>query len=239
MTPRLSPALARRIALYNSAFEQHYVALWRYAEALVLIAEPEGVIGDDDIEDIVADAFTRAWRRTTTRHTPNLTWLRRTVDNNVRGRVRRMATRTDARAIIEANAASMASGSEVRERAMLRRAFSRLSRRDRQVLAARYWEELSGGEIAERMGMSDVAVRKALSRATGRLRDELARTKDEMEQATGGVRRAEPSIEGRTVVTPVESIPGEEASNSADDEAIVEPDADDSASGERGEPIAR
>jgi RNA polymerase sigma-70 factor (ECF subfamily) len=59
------------------------------------------------------------------------------------------------------------------ERMAVRAALSRLGELDREVLTLTVWEELEPREIAEVLGVSAQTVRTRLSRARGRLRDEL------------------------------------------------------------------
>lgn len=60
----------------------------------------------------------------------------------------------------------------------LARALSRLSDRDREVIALRFGGDLKGTEIAELTGLSLANVQQILSRSLRRLRDELAAQSD-------------------------------------------------------------
>ncbi len=56
------------------------------------------------------------------------------------------------------------------QRAMLLTAFARLPDRDREVVALRYFAELSEAETAQTLGCAIGTVKSRLSRAVGRLR---------------------------------------------------------------------
>jgi RNA polymerase sigma-70 factor (ECF subfamily) len=60
---------------------------------------------------------------------------------------------------------------------MIRRAMSRLPRRDADVLVLKYAEQWSYRQIAEHLGTTESAVEARLHRARRRLRGELARLK--------------------------------------------------------------
>jgi RNA polymerase sigma factor (sigma-70 family) len=69
---------------------------------------------------------------------------------------------------------------DVVQRLTLRAAVSRLSERDRELIALRYGADLSARQIAERVELSTNAVEVALHRARLRLREELEGTADEL-----------------------------------------------------------
>lgn len=57
------------------------------------------------------------------------------------------------------------------ERARVRRALSRLSERDREILRLAFWDDLNSAEIASRLDEPPARIRKRKSRAVERLRE--------------------------------------------------------------------
>ncbi|MGW1995764.1 RNA polymerase sigma factor, partial [Embleya sp. NPDC001921] len=119
-------------------------------------------------EDVVQEAFTAAFRR----HGARLgelddppAYLRRCVVNGARSVLRRRRT---ARAWIPPVPPPVASPEDDALRAerdrRLRHALGRLTRRQREVLVLRYWENLSESEIAGTLGMPSGTVKSTASR---------------------------------------------------------------------------
>ena len=78
----------------------------------------------------------------------------------------------------------------------MRAALSRLGELDREVLTLTVWEELEPREIAQVLGVSAQTVRTRLSRARGRLREQIGNDLG----AVGHVRGVRPDLtpeEGR------------------------------------------
>jgi RNA polymerase sigma-70 factor (ECF subfamily) len=108
-------------------------------------------------------------------------WLLRIVTNEARNRVRSAARRASlelaagsepstAEPAVSPEATAVA---EERRRALLE-AVNGLGEPDREVIAFRYFLELSEAETAEALGVARGTVKSRLSRALGRLRDSLA-----------------------------------------------------------------
>jgi RNA polymerase sigma-70 factor, ECF subfamily len=117
-------------------------------------------------------------------------WLLRIVTNEARNRVRAAARRaalelaagsepSAAEAVVSPEASAVA---EERRRALLE-AVNGLSEPDREVIAFRYFLELSEAETAETLGVAQGTVKSRLSRALGRLRDTLATAGPEADDA--------------------------------------------------------
>jgi len=146
-------------------FETHHLALVRLAVLL----------GADDAEDIVAEAFYQLYRRWRLLRSPEAAaaYLRSVVVNLTRMRirhlqvVRRHASRSDD------GQAHVASGEE---RAVLREdqralvdAVRALPARQREALVLRYWLDLRESEIADAMGISAGSVKVHVSRGMAAL----------------------------------------------------------------------
>ncbi len=151
-----------RASAYEDLFRRHFATLVRLA----------ALLGADDPADVAQEAFVRLHRKGALRDdAAALPYLRRTVANLSRSRLRhlRVARRHDA-AVREEHAAS-AEDAAVRddERRRLLAALDRLPYRDREVLVLRYWSELSGPEIAATLGLPVGTVKSRTSRALAAL----------------------------------------------------------------------
>ena len=135
-----------------------------------------------DAEEATQTAFAKAWRALP-RFRPGAEfrpWLLRIVANEAHNR-RRSSRRREALALREA--AEVASGDAVpspealalreEQRRELLEAVNRLDERDRDVLACRYFLELSEEETAEVLGVRRGTVKSRTARALGRLRLEV------------------------------------------------------------------
>ena len=113
-------------------------------------------------------------------------WLLRIVANEARNRVRSAGRRealavrfeTDPAAGLSGTSGGAASSPEVlalgeEDRRRLSEAIERLEPRDREVIALRYFLELSEAEMAAALGVAKGTVKSRLARAIGRLRNEL------------------------------------------------------------------
>jgi len=157
--------------------EEHQTVARRVATAVV------GSGGDAD--DVVQEAFMRAYTRLAQfeegrRFRP---WLLAIVANEARNRRRaagrraavtlRLAGRADAR--VDDPAADPERAQEAAElRGRLAAAVAALPDRDREVVALRYFAELTEAESAEALGCPVGTVKSRLSRALVRLRGVLA-----------------------------------------------------------------
>lgn len=130
-------------------------------------------IAESEVEDLVADVFTTAWRRLD--DVPvgkELPWLygvaRLTLANHHRSaaRRRRLVDRIT-HAVPRPTASGDADLDDVHS------ALARLRPDDREILRLAAWEELTSADIAAVLGCSDNAAALRLSRARERLRDQL------------------------------------------------------------------
>jgi RNA polymerase sigma-70 factor (sigma-E family) len=153
-----------REAAIAELFEAHHLPLVRLAVLL----------GADDAEDVVAEAFYQLYRRWRRLRSPEAaaTYLRSVVVNLTRMRIRHLqvvrkhAARSDA-------PAHAASGEE---RAVLRDdqkalvdAVRALPARQREALVLRFWLDLRESEIADAMGISAGSVKVHVSRGMAAL----------------------------------------------------------------------
>jgi RNA polymerase sigma-70 factor, ECF subfamily len=132
----------------------------------------------EDAEEVVQDAFVKAHRALGRFRSgePLRPWLLTIVGNEARNRRRANASRPLlARGEgLEPNRSSPSTESAALaadERRALRKALARLSQNDRDVLACRYFLDLSETEIASVLGVRRGTVKSRLSRALTRLRD--------------------------------------------------------------------
>jgi RNA polymerase sigma factor (sigma-70 family) len=140
----------------------------KYAGELVRFAT--GLVGPDDAQDVVSEAFVRAVRsRIWTAVEHPRAYLYRVVANEVRMR-HRATMRRRAR---ERKAAVRPVTYETEVRPEVLEAVGRLSPRQRAVVVLTYWEGLTPPEVAARLGIGDGSVRRHLARARARLREVL------------------------------------------------------------------
>lgn len=138
-----------------------------------------GITRDPQVaEDLAQEAFVRLFVETRAGRAPDNTggWLYRTASNLAVSRARRsIVARRFAPMLVEREPRPSPEVEAIRdERAsQLHAALRELSPAERSALV---WaaEGLSGGEIADRLGKSQVAVRTMICRARGRLRIRLA-----------------------------------------------------------------
>jgi RNA polymerase sigma-70 factor (ECF subfamily) len=159
--------------IFAAAYRRHYWAVSRYVARRL-----DG--GSGDVEEVVAEVFTVAWRRRCELPAHPLPWLygvaRNCLANAVRGhgRRRRLLDRlgNDETAHGRQFAASPnadAPGAWVHD------ALARLSPAGREVLRLTAWEELAIDEVAVALGCGSRAAAMRLHRARKRLRVEIDR----------------------------------------------------------------
>jgi len=161
----------------DEALEQVYAAHWRSLVRLATL-----LVGDlGTAEEVVQDSIVAMHRRWSSLRDPDkaLPYLRRTVVNRSRSvqrhrvvvdrEVRREAARPQQ---VGEDVAQLAASSERRETVL--EALGSLPRRQREVLALRYYLDLSEAEIADALGISRGAVKSHASRGAASLRAALA-----------------------------------------------------------------
>ncbi|MGF0176592.1 RNA polymerase sigma factor [Streptomyces sp. Marseille-Q5077] len=159
--------------IFAAAYREHYWAVSRYVARRL-----DG--RTSEVEEVVAEVFTVAWRRRDDLPSPALPWLygvaRNCLANAVRGfgRRRRLVDRlgndetAHGRHIVDSPDAE-APGAWVHE------ALHRLSPADQEVLRLTAWEELDVEEVAVALGCGRRAAAMRLHRARRRLRAEIDR----------------------------------------------------------------
>ena len=134
-------------------------------------------VGDrDTAQDLVAEAFARAWAswRTVSKHPAPAAWVVRTALNvNVSRwrRRRREIVVPDPGLVADRAAADGSAGSSVDPRIMA--ALMRLPARQRQVVALRLLLDLDTNRTARILGVAPGTVQAHLGRAIASLRDDL------------------------------------------------------------------
>ncbi|GAA0913026.1 SigE family RNA polymerase sigma factor [Nonomuraea longicatena] len=145
---------------FAELFAAHYQSLVRLA----------GLLGADDPEDIAQEAFARLHTRRLRDDGAALPYLRATVCNLTRNRLRHLRVvrlrRPDPPEPVRSGEQSVILAEEHRE---LLAALDRLPRRQREALVLRYWLDLSEREIAEAMGVSPGSVKTHASRGLSAL----------------------------------------------------------------------
>jgi len=141
------------------------------------------IAGGADAEDAAQEGFVKAWYALPRFRagSPFRPWLLAIVANEARNR-RRSGRRQDDLALRvaedrpsgDAAPSPEAAALAGEQRRLLLAAVSRLAEPDRQVIACRYFLELSEAEMAAALGCRRGTVKSRLSRALGRLRAALA-----------------------------------------------------------------
>jgi RNA polymerase sigma-70 factor (sigma-E family) len=151
----------------DEALEQLYAAHWRQLVRLsVLLVRDVGTA-----EEVVQDAFVAVHARWTRLRDPDraLAYLRQAVVNRSRSALRH-------RAVVARHAAAMRHvdtadpAPDTDRRAAVLDAMRALPDRQREVLALRYYLDLSEAEIADTLGISRGAVKSHASRGSATLR---------------------------------------------------------------------
>jgi len=171
------PLLVSRPTVWDAdqALDQLYAAHWRGLVRLAVLLVHDVSLA----EEIVQDSFVAVHGRWRGLRDPEraLAYLRQTVVNRSRSALRhRMVVERHAerdRAVTVAAAADAEVLADDRRQHVLA-ALRALPARQREVLALRYYSELSEAEIAEALGISRGAVKSHASRGAAALRVSLA-----------------------------------------------------------------
>ncbi len=159
-------AARERDAGLPALFAAHYRRLLALA---VLVTDDRATA-----EDLVQEAFARLHGRDLDDPDRALAYLRATVLNLSRSRLRRLRTarkhdRADDRVLPSAEEDALLRDDQ---RAVLA-ALRTLSPRQRQALVLRYWEDMSEAQVAAEMGLSNGAVKSHTARGLAALRRAL------------------------------------------------------------------
>ncbi|MCB2176784.1 MAG: SigE family RNA polymerase sigma factor [Actinomycetales bacterium] len=132
-------------------------------------------------QDVVQDAFVRAFARFTGRRDPEhvAAYLRQCVLNGVRDGYRRRGTFLAARPRLAAQA-DPPPDTLASEHVDLQRALGALSPRERACVILRYYDDRSVREVAEALRLSEGAVKRYLADARAKLGDRLAESPDDV-----------------------------------------------------------
>ncbi|ALO98079.1 Putative RNA polymerase ECF-subfamily sigma factor [Streptomyces hygroscopicus subsp. limoneus] len=159
--------------IFAAAYREHYWAVSRYVARRL----PGRT---DEVEEVVAEVFTVAWRRRADLPAAPLPWLygvaRNCLANAVRGygRRRRLVDRLGNDEAAHGRHIAAGPGTEA-PGAWVHEALDRLAPADQEVLRLAAWEELGAEEIAVALGCGRRAAAMRLHRARRRLRTEIDR----------------------------------------------------------------
>ena len=161
-------AQARRgdAAAYATLVRRHQDVAFR--TAMLITGHPQ------DAEEAAQDGFLKAWcaLHRFRAGEPLRPWLLTIVANEARNR-RRAAGRREHLTLRAAAALPPAGEEAVLDRDGLAAAIGRLREEDRVVIGCRYLLDLSEAETAAALGVARGTVKSRLSRALGRLREEV------------------------------------------------------------------
>ncbi|MEU1465139.1 sigma-70 family RNA polymerase sigma factor [Streptomyces sp. NPDC005727] len=168
--------------IFAAAYREHYWAVSRYVARRLRGRA-------DEVEEVVAEVFTVAWRRRADLPSTPLPWLygvaRNCLANAVRGQGRRRRLVDRLGNDEAAHARHIAAGPDTEAPgAWVHEALDRLSPADQEVLRLAAWEELGADEIAVALGCGSRAAAMRLHRARNRLRAEIDRLRPPVAAAT-------------------------------------------------------
>ncbi|WP_037906539.1 RNA polymerase sigma factor [Actinacidiphila yeochonensis] len=151
---------------YEAMYRQHYQEVLRFVRRRADAAQ---------VDDIVVETFTIAWRKRRSLPEDVAPWLyataRNTMLNAHRGLRRRAALAVRIAGQPRDDSYDPAGAADAR--IDLGAAWRRLAARDQEVLSLVVWEGLTDAQAAVVLGCSPSSVRMRLSRARGRLRELL------------------------------------------------------------------
>ena len=168
------------------AQQRDFAEFYREAKDECLFAVLVSVGDRDTAQDLVAEAFARAWAswRTVSRHPAPAAWVVRTALNASISRWRRRRREVpvaDLALVADRPASGEVSGSSVDPRIMA--ALLRLPARQRQVVALRLFLDLDTAGTAQVLGIAAGTVQAHLGRALAALRDDLVPTRQQEGQS--------------------------------------------------------
>ncbi len=145
-------------------------------------------------EDIAQEAFLSAWQNLRRLNNPAsfLPWLRQITRNLARDHLRAQGHRANPAGDVEALIAAVADPhpgpseqlAQAQEHAVAAAVIDSLPEESREVLLLYYREGQSSRQVAGLLGLQDAAVRKRLSRARERVREELLQRLGEFAKST-------------------------------------------------------
>ncbi|MDQ1135915.1 RNA polymerase sigma factor (sigma-70 family) [Microbacterium sp. SORGH_AS 1204] len=147
---------------FVALFREHYNAVLRFIERRVSDREAAA--------DLTMDCFEIAWRKRDPRDPFGLPWLYRTARNLIANEYRRRDREGALWTHIEDHVRTLSSEAEPAMVGHLLDLIRQLPERDREILWLSYWEELSAGDVAVVLGMTEGAVWTRLNRLRTRLR---------------------------------------------------------------------
>ncbi|WP_043264160.1 sigma-70 family RNA polymerase sigma factor [Streptomyces sp. CT34] len=169
---------------FAEAYRAHYWAVSRFVARRLDAPAHE-------VEEVVAEVFSIAWRRRTELPDPPLPWLygvaRNCLANTVRGlgRYRRLLHRLGNHEAAHGRQ-TVAGPDAERPGSWVHEVLARLSPADQEVLRLATWEELTVEELAVVLGCGRSAAAMRLHRARRRLRAEIDRTRMTVSVRAGG-----------------------------------------------------
>ncbi|MFH8343595.1 RNA polymerase sigma factor [Streptomyces sp. NPDC018045] len=159
---------------FADAYRAHYWAVSRFVARRLDSGQT------DDVEEVVAEVFSIAWRRRAELPSSPLPWLygvaRNCLSNTVRGfgRYRRLLHRLGNHEAAHRRQTVDSPDAE-RPGSWVHEALERLSPADQEVLRLTAWEELTLQELAVTLDCSQSAAAMRLHRARNRLRTQIDR----------------------------------------------------------------
>ena len=159
---------------FNDVYRRHFAAVRAYCLRRLPVA---------DANDAVAEVFLVAWDKRDRQRTPEdlRPWLygiaRNVTRHTYRGNARRRRLNVRLGGIapgVQPDPAQVVVQHSEDEEMI--RAMAGLAERDQEILRLRAWEELTGPQIAEVLGISTAAAEKRVTRAVDRLRRHIAAT---------------------------------------------------------------
>lgn len=156
--------------------EQVFANFYRKHYNLLLATAQQRLRPEEDPEDAVSQAFEIAWRHYQRSGELEIAWtyqtLRNIIGDRYRRRQRTQVLLEQSLALITADTPNQFSP-DVHD---LQQSILKLSSSDQDLLRMRFWEDLSGREMAAILGCSETAIRTRMMRAKRNLADLLTKS---------------------------------------------------------------
>lgn len=166
---RLTPGRDRDCVTQVVAVSQGTIDLYQ-THAKSLIGYASTLVGPSLAEDLVADAMVTVFERVDLAAMANpRAYLFTCVLNQARSDARRDAARRQRERFVGRRDGAAPPPTIADELGVL----AVLSTRERAVIYLTYWEDLTVGDVADHLGLSDGTVRRYLARARAKIRKEL------------------------------------------------------------------
>lgn len=151
-----------------------FAAFYRQFYGLILTTVERRVTGLAAAEDVVSEVFRVAWQRHSAGEELSLPWLYGVARNLIGNEYRRATRSKNLDERLRDHDTARETGAD--DALDVARGLERLRAADREILQLVYWDDLTGDEVAEVLGITPATARVRLLRARNALRRALEQT---------------------------------------------------------------